>query len=255
MAILKPSPALADQRGFGQDHIAQPQMRQRMRRDHLDPARPPQPGTSAGIRKADSPRAPGASPVRARSHRHRQSRRWRYRSSRRQTPAARPPAAVALVAATSDPDPGSVSAKPKSPCPPASLSSHSRCSSCAEQADRPHPQPLHGKGKIRQARHGAPASRGSGTGCAHPAARPRRAGMAQPAACPQRRHQPLAGRIHIAMIHRQWSPHQSSSAAAKSRWRGSKNGQSRKLGRSFHLVPNIRGGPGARSPRPAVSSP
>ena len=67
MAILKPAPRRADQGAFRDATVAETETSQRMRRDCFQTLNNLQPGVSAGTTKADSPLAPGASPVRAKT--------------------------------------------------------------------------------------------------------------------------------------------------------------------------------------------
>jgi hypothetical protein len=111
--------------------------------------------------------------------------------------------AVVAVAATSDPDPGSVRAKPAIAAPRPRARQPVLLRGRAEQAHRPHAQPLHGKGKIRQPV--MPRQRfADQTQRAHIQPLPRhRTAVLQPPARAQHGHQRPAGLIHIAVIHRQ----------------------------------------------------
>ena len=67
MAILKPSPSSPRRLSAGTRQPRNADARQRMGRDDLDPLGDLEPGASAKTTKAETPRAPGASPVRAKT--------------------------------------------------------------------------------------------------------------------------------------------------------------------------------------------
>ena len=226
---LEPVARLADQRVFRQHHILQRQPCQRMRRDGLQPfghAQPRHIGRHQEGRQALRARrlaGAGEDHIDIRDAAVRNPGLFAVQHASR--PGTR--AAVVAVAATSEPEPGSVRAKAEiaralaRPLQPAPLRGG------AEQRHRPHAQPLHGKGEIGQPvvpRQGLAdqAQRADIQPLALAGA-----GMPQPAARPKCRHQPPAGGIDIVVIHRQMRRAPASSAADRSRWRSSKNGQSR----------------------------
>ncbi len=148
---LEPFARLPDQRILGQDHALHAQGRQRMRRDDLQPLGNLQPRGVGGHqegRQAARPRrlaGAGKKDVEVGDAAVRDPGLLAL-----DQPAALTRVAVVAVAATSDPDPGSVSAKAEIAVPCTRPFQPSLLRGRAEQADGSHPQPLHGKGEIRK---------------------------------------------------------------------------------------------------------
>jgi hypothetical protein len=67
IATLKPSPGSPISAEAGRRQPLEAQAGERVRRDGLDPLGDRSPGVSAGTTNAERPRAPGASPVRAKT--------------------------------------------------------------------------------------------------------------------------------------------------------------------------------------------
>ena len=206
-----------------------------MRRDHLQPLGDRQARRCRPARgRPTAPWRPAPRRCARRRRRGRRCRRWRSRSSRRRGHSRRRRASrVMSMAATSEPERGSDSAKAAIALPGARPRRATRC--CSGVPNRliaPGAEPLHGEGEVGQPV--VPRQRLAGEA---ERAHVERRGIGrvdrrrlQPAVAPEHRHQLAAGRVDVVMRRPAGSPRTTPRAlSASSRWRASKNGQARKV--------------------------
>ena len=201
-------------------HVVEFEPRERVRGDDLDALGDVRPGSSARTMKAEMPREPSPSPVRAKTRQ--QSAMPPLRDvgflavSSQPLPSRR---AVMAILAASEPRSGSVIAKAAMASPDGDLGQpFGLLLVIAEQADRARSQALHGEREIGEAVMRGRASRGRWPGCARRARRRRRRKASRKPASPSSRTSARhAASTSSPWASLRWSPRTMSRAARPAR--------------------------------------